>query len=89
MYNTHCVICGRPITVRAKTHKYCTSCRASINYQKQRLGTHKKAVEYLKNKKIQLREKNLSRKTISDVVEISLKTGKSYGYTVASLEGRL
>ena len=89
MYNTHCDICGRPITVRAKTHKYCTSCRASINYQKERLGAHKTAVEYLKNKKIQLRQKNLSRKTISDVVEISLKTGKSYGYTVASLEGRL
>lgn len=89
MYNTHCDICGRPITVRAKTNKYCTSCRASINYQKQRLGSWKKAVEYLKNKKIQLREKNLSKKTISEVVEISLKTGKSYGYTVASLEGRL
>lgn len=89
MYNTHCDICGRPITVRAKTNKYCTSCRASINYQKERQGTYKKAVEYLKNKKHLLKEKNLSRKTISEVVEISLKTGKSYGYTVASLEGRL
>ena len=27
MYNTHCDICGRPITVRAKTNKYCPSCR--------------------------------------------------------------
>lgn len=89
MYNTHCDICGRPITVRAKTNKYCTSCRASINYQKERQGSYKKAVEYLKNKKSLLKEKNLSRKTISEVVEISLKTGKSYGYTVASLEGRL
>lgn len=89
MYNTHCDICGRPIIVRSKTHKYCISCRAAINYQKQWLGTHKKAVEYLKDKKSLLKEKNLSRKTISDVVEISLKIGKSYGYTVASLEGRL
>ena len=89
MYNTHCDICGRPITVRAKTNKYCLSCRGSINYQKQRLGSWKKAVEYLKNKKRPLREKNLSKKTISEVVGISLKTGKSYGYTVASLEGRL
>lgn len=89
MYNTHCDICGRPITVRAKTNKYCTSCRASINYQKERQGSYKKAVEYLKNKKHLLKEKNLSKKTISEVVEISLKTGKSYGYTVASLEGRL
>ena len=89
MYNKHCDICGRPITVRVKTHKYCTSCRASINYYKQCQGSYKKAVEYLKNKKSLLKEKNLSRKTISEVVEISLKTGKSYGYTVASLEGRL
>ena len=89
MYNTHCDICGRPITVRAKTNKYCPSCRGSINYQKQRFGSWKKAVEYLKNKKRPLREKNLSKKTISEVVGISLKTGKSYGYTVASLEGRL
>ena len=89
MYNTHCDICGVPITVRVKTHKYCTSCRASINYQKERQGSYKKAVEYLKNKKSLLKEKNLSKKTISEVVEISLKTGKSYGYTVASLEGRL
>ena len=89
MYNKHCDICGRPITVRVKTHKYCTSCRASINYYKQSQGSYKKAVEYLKNKKSLLKEKNLSRKTISEVVEISLKTGKSYGYTVASLEGRL
>ena len=89
MYNTHCDICGVPIAVRAKTNKYCHSCRASINYHKQRLGSYKKAVEYLKNKKIPLKEKNLSKKTISDVVEISLKIGKSYGYTVASLEGRL
>ena len=89
MYNTHCDICGRPITVRAKTVKYCNSCRASINYQKERQGTYKKAVEYLKNKKSLLKEKNLSKKTISEIVEISLKTGKSYGYTVASLEGRL
>lgn len=89
MYNTHCYICGRPITVRAKTDKYCHSCRGSINYQIKRQGSYKKAVEYLKNKKMQLKEKNLSKKTISEVVEISLKTGKSYGYTVASLEGRL
>lgn len=89
MYNTHCDICGLPITVRAKTTKYCHSCRASINYHKQAQGSYKKAVEYLKNKKGLLKEKNLSKKTISDVVEISLKTGKSYGYTVASLEGRL
>lgn len=89
MYNTHCDICGLPITVRAKTNKYCHSCRASINYHKQRLGAYKKAVEYLKNKRSPLKEKNLSKKTISEVLEISLKIGKSYGYTVASLEGRL
>ena len=89
MYNTHCDICGIPITVRVKTTKYCYSCRAFIDGHRQRQGAYKKAVEYLKNKNMRLKEKNLSKKTISDVVEISLKTGKSYGYTVASLEGRL
>ena len=89
MYNTHCDICGRPITVRVKTAKYCYSCRVSINNQIKRRGTYKKAVEYLKNKNSLLKEKNLSKKTISEVVEISIKTGQSYGYTVASLEGRL
>ena len=89
MYNKHCDFCGIPITVRAKTNKFCPCCGGYINYHKLRFVSYKKAVEYLKNKKRPLREKNLSKKTISEVVGISLKTGKSYGYTVASLEGRL
>lgn len=89
MFITYCEICGRPITVRHKLIKYCKSCRGSINYQIRRQVPYKKAVEDLKKKKRPLREKTFRKKTISEVVEISIKTGQSYGYTVASLEGRI
>lgn len=81
-----CEICG----VRyhgVSNGKYCPNCRRDIARRKGKYkGQYKATADALKLLYINKKRCNLS---ISEVVNIANENNKSYGYTVARLEGRI
>lgn len=86
---TVCAICGMTFEHYKGNAKYCTVCRGEIEKIKIQMGGYKKAAEWLIDEKTVLREKNLKRKTLDEVIKIADENGESYGMTVARLEGRI
>lgn len=84
-----CVICGNTFEHYKGKAMYCPNCRGDIENLKFQIGGYRKAAEWLMQDRAVLRQKNLKKKTMQEVIEIANETGESYGYTVARIEGRL
>lgn len=84
-----CAICGNTFEHYKGKAMYCPNCRGDIENLKFPMGGYRKAAEWLIQERTVLRQKNLKKKTIQEVIEIANETGESYGYTVARIEGRL
>lgn len=86
---TVCAICGNTFEHYKGRVIYCTNCRGDIEKLKSQMGGFRKAAEWLMQDRAVLRQKNIKKKTLQEVIEIANETGESYGYTVARIEGRL
>lgn len=84
-----CMICGNTFEHYKGRAKYCTNCRGDTENLKMKMGGYKIAAEWLIRDRTAIRQRNLKKKTMEQVIEISIETGESYGYTVARLEGRI
>lgn len=82
-----CAICGNTFEHYKGKAMYCPNCRGDIENLKFPMGGYRKAAEWLIQDRAVLRQKNLKKKTMQEVIEIANETGESYGYTVARIEG--
>lgn len=80
-----CDICGKHFE-GIKTSKYCLDCQAKILEHRTFYKSYKNSVTALK---IMYRHKKIYDGSVSDVIRQCKKSGKSYGYEVARLEGRI
>lgn len=89
MQMKNCDVCGKPM-IATRNRKYCDSCKRRIKRYSYTMD-YKKAVQKVKDEVTHAEQyqRTVHTMTLAQVVHKTLESGRTYGYEVAYLEGRL